>query len=155
MTNDHAAGEFAVSMPINYSVVLTSLGIQFPTIVVCIVGLVFAIVLMQRLPRAAALVAAGLGLILLVSILQPLVQILMNSLFMSSFRQQRGMLNYWMVTVAPAVLFNIVRAAAVGLLAWAAFVDRPRQSYMTSSTGKPWPPAPSPVEGKIVPGNTP
>src|SRR5687767_14793655 len=109
-------------MSYNFLPVLSSVAMQFATIAVCVVGLILALVQLQRMPRVAALVAAGLGLMLLAAILQPLVQLLLPAMTVSPLNRRRGSMNLSLVYMASALLFNILRAVALGLLAWAAFV---------------------------------
>ena len=51
----------------NAMTTLTYLGAQFPTIAVCFLGVILALVQSQRQPRVAIMVAAALGFLLVVS----------------------------------------------------------------------------------------
>lgn len=126
--------------PMNMSNLLVSLGAQFPLLAVCFLGLILALVQMQRLPRVAMLVCAGLALLLLVAVMQPIIQPLIQNLALRSLNRRPGSMSFSLVFASVAFSFNMLRALAIGLIAYAAFVDRPLQAFMNPSpTGKTWP----------------
>jgi hypothetical protein len=144
-----------MSPSINLSFVLSSLATQFPTIVVCFLGLILVLAQMQRMPRVAMFVAAGLALMLLAAIVQPVVQALLQVATVSRFNRGRGPTNISLVFMAVALLFSMLRAFALALIAYAAFVDRPLHSFLNHPLGKAPLPAPPPGETKNTPGNAP
>jgi len=111
------------STTIPWTTLLTSLVYQFPTIVVCVLGLTLAFTLLHKHPRAAPLVCIGLGLLLLASLTQPFVYPLIQHMAMQSFRP--GAAGFAIATSGFAFAFNVLRAIAIAILAYAAFVDRP------------------------------
>jgi hypothetical protein len=127
--------------------VLTNLGAQFPTIAVCFLGVILALVHSQRQPRVAAMVAAALGFLLVVSFAQPLLQPAISNMI---FRQMRGGMNFQSPSLFLAgvgFFFNFLRAIALGVLAYAAFVDRPVPAFYGSvppPKGYPLGPLPQP-----------
>jgi uncharacterized membrane protein YccC len=128
-----AAGSNMTST-MNMTALLTSLGIQFPLIVVCFLGLILALTQINRLPRAAAFVVAGLGLYLLIGLSQSFAQPFVQSLLMQTTNRGRGPLNFSLVSASIAFSFNIFRAVAIALVAYAAFVDRPMRAFLIPAT---------------------
>ena len=122
------------STTIPWTAALTSLGLQFPTIVVCVLGLTLAFTLLHKHPRAAPLVCVGLGLLLLASLMQPFIQSLIQNLAMRSIGRGTSVMNMTLATSGVAFGFNVLRAIAIAILAYAAFVDRPGHFY---AAGKP------------------
>lgn len=104
---------------------LTSLAAQFPILIVCSAGLVWALLRLDKQPRAALLVLGGLGLYIVIGIgqtfLQGLLQNALSQVFGRDPMMGRMPLHYAMTAFA----FNVIRAISLGLLALAAFVDRP------------------------------
>src|SRR5262245_12586837 len=110
--------------------ILTNLGVQFPTIAVCFLGLVLALMQIQRQPRVAVMVAAALGFLLFVSLVQSLLQPVINNVIIREMG--RGGMNIQSRTLMFSGVsfgFNLLRAIALGVLAYAAFVDRPRYGF--------------------------
>jgi hypothetical protein len=116
--------------------IVTSMGVQFPLIVVCILGLIAALGQSQRTPRVAMLVVAGVGLFLLATLFHPVAQTVVSYLLMQTangpFNPRRPQ-NYMPAYSGLSFVFSLVRAAGVGLLIYAAFVDRPLQAFGASS----------------------
>ena len=114
----------------NAMTTLTYLGAQFPTIAVCFLGVILALVQSQRQPRVAIMVAAALGFLLVVSVAQPLLQPAINNTILRQMRS--GGMNLQSSSLffgGVGFFFNLPRAIALGVLAYAAFVDRPVQAF--------------------------
>jgi hypothetical protein len=143
-----------MSSTMNMTSVLTSLGVQFPLIVVCFLGLILALTQINRVPRAASFVIAGLGLYLVVGILQTFTQPLLQNMFLQSVNPRRGPMNFSLVFAAASFSFNLVRGIAIALVAYAAFVDRPLLAFMIPPPGvRRRLPVGGPVERPQVSGN--
>jgi hypothetical protein len=125
--------------------ILTNLGVQFPTIAVCFLGLVLALMQMQRQPRVASMVAAALGFLLFVSLVQSLLQPVINNIILREMgRVGMNVQSHSLMFSGVAFGFNVLRAIAFGVLAYAAFVDRPRYGFAAAANpheiGKPFAP---------------
>jgi hypothetical protein len=133
-----------ISMNMSITNIVSGLGIQFPLIVVCILGLVAALGQSQRTPRVAMLVVGGVGLLLLTSLFQPIAQAIVQYVLMQTangpFNAPRRPPNYMLVYSSLSFVFSIVRAAGVGMLIYSAFVDRPLQAFGAPG-GQPFKPA--------------
>ena len=155
----HSSRNFTTMTTMNISTMMGALGAQFPMLVVCFLGLILALAQLQRLPRVAALVSVGLGLLLLLAVVQPMLQPLIQNLAVQSFNRGRNPMNYFLLSSAIAFAFNIFRAIAIALIAYAAFVDRPLQAFLNPSLTGPvvrgWPTTGGPHEGTKVPGTNP
>src|SRR5438477_375859 len=124
----------------NMTMLLHSLVIQCPLIVVCFLGLMIALTQINRLPRPAALVVAGLGMYLLVGLSQSFVQPLIQSVVLQNVNRGRRPLNFSLVSASIAFSFNIFRAIAIALVAYAACAARSLQALLHHSPcGKGWP----------------
>src|SRR5438309_8884700 len=99
---------------INVSSLMGALGAQFPLIAVCVLGLVFTLVQMNRMPRIAALVSAGLGLLLFIALAQPFVQPMVQNLVMRSVNRGPTPYNFLLLYSAISFVFNLVRSVAIG-----------------------------------------
>jgi hypothetical protein len=114
----------------NPSVLMFSLASQLPMLVVCVLGLVLALMQVRRTPRIALLVVAGLALLLLATLIQPVVQPVVQNLAVQRAAVMRGRFgsppsSYWMLSAAMSALFSAARAVGIALIAYAAFLDRP------------------------------
>lgn len=105
-------------------IVATMVG-QFPIVIVCAAGIVWALLRLDRQPRAALFVLAGLGIYVVLGIAQIFLQGPLNSMLSQVFGQNAGMGNMRMSFAVTGFAFNVARAVSLGLLAFAAFVDRP------------------------------
>jgi hypothetical protein len=141
-----------MSPSMNFSFVLTSLATQLPTIVVCFLGLILVLAQMQRMPRVAMFVAAGLALMLVAAVVQPVVQTLLQAAAVSQFSRRRAPTNVSVIFMAVALLFSMLRALALALIAYGAFVDRPLHSFVNHPLDKAWPPTPPSGETINTPG---
>src|SRR5262245_16703382 len=138
------------------SSILTSLGVQFPLIAVCFLGLVLTLSQMERLPRVSLLVGTGLGLLLLVAVVQPLLQPFISNLVVRDMGRGMNPQMRTLLFYGIAFLFNVIRAIAIGLVAYAAFVGRPLQAYYDPSlAGRAWSPAGGPGDALKPPGAIP
>jgi hypothetical protein len=136
------------------TMLLRSLGVQFPLIVVCFLGLILALTQINRVPRVAALVVAGLGLYLVAGMLQTFTQPLLQSMLMQNANRGNGPMNFQLISGVVGFSYNIVRGIALALVAYAAFVDRPPLAFMIPPLGTgPRLPSGRPVDGPKVPGN--
>lgn len=99
---------------------LGSLAAQFPILIVCSAGLVWALLRLDKQPRAALLVLGGLGLYVVIGIGQTSWQGQLQRTLLQIFGQDPRL--HYAVT---AFAFNVIRAISLGLLVLAAFVDRP------------------------------
>jgi hypothetical protein len=152
-----------MSMTSNVTSILIGLGVQFPLITVCFLGLVLTLMQMQRLPRVSLLVAAGLGLLLVAAVVQPLVQPLLYNFILRDLGRNMNPQTRGLMLSGISLAFNLPRAIATGLLAYAAFVERPLQALLSPvPVPKAWPGVASvqPLPGQPpyhqnVPGNLP
>lgn len=104
---------------------LGSLAAQFPILIVCSAGLVWALLRLDKQPRAALLVLGGLGLYIVIGIGQTFLQGLLQNALSQVFGRDPMMGRMPLHYAVTAFGFNVIRAISLGLLALAAFVDRP------------------------------
>ncbi len=105
--------------------VLAALVSQIPTTIVCVGGIVWVLLRLEQQRRAALFLLAGLSLYLLLGIsqlfLQGPLQLLLSSLVLHGDPMVRMRLNSAVIGFG----FGMLRAVSLGLMAYAAFVDRP------------------------------
>lgn len=92
---------------------------SLPLAVVYVLGVVMALLQMQRLPRVAAAAGGGFGALLLILMVQPLLSTLIYAAFRSD-----GQTISVLHTLSDFV-FNLLKAIAIGAIGYAVFADRP------------------------------
>ena len=92
---------------------------SLPLAVVYVLGLVMALMQLQRLPRVAAAAGGGFGGLLLILVLRPAVDQLIYAVLRSDGQSISVMLTL------TGLLFNLLSAVATGAIAFAVFADRP------------------------------
>jgi len=100
---------------------LTQMLVQAPVLLVYLLGLILAFVFWRRCPTPSLLVVAAIGLLLLVTVTQPFV-----TQYLIQARTEIGWTHEklgWVFSTL-AVTSSCVRAAAVGLLLAAVFLQR-------------------------------
>jgi hypothetical protein len=103
-------------------IVFQQLLYQSPLLLVYLVGLIVAMVMFSRCPRAAMLTIIGTGTLLFVAIGMVVLQT-----YLISARNTGGgitMQNYSTIIMTSNVIANILRAIAMGLIIAAVFVGR-------------------------------
>jgi hypothetical protein len=70
-------------------------------------------------------VLTGLGLYLLLGVVQVFMQTPIHQALNRLLKPSPGMLSLWLNYAMVGFAFNVVRAVSLGLLVYAAFVDRP------------------------------
>ena len=106
---------------------------SLPLAVVYVLGLVMALMQMQRLPRVAAAAGGGFGALLLILMVQPLVSTLIYAAFRSD-----GQTISVLHTLSDFV-FNLFKAMAIGAIGYAIFADRPEVQLPISGQKLPSP----------------
>ena len=113
--------------------------VQAPTLLAYLVGIVFAVIRLQRNPRPAALVLIGCALLFVASLVGPMVQVWVM------YNRTTTVASIGEFLMAVNFVLGLVRAAGFVLLIVAAFVARPEAETM---------PAAFPV-GQAAPGRPP
>jgi xanthosine utilization system XapX-like protein len=116
-----------------------------PSILLCVVGIILAIVFWSRCPAACAMTLIGLILILLLNLAQPILQRL---LFEGG--PERDLIS------AFFMLMGLLRTGGFGLVLAAVFMGRRAPAYgMAQPYGRPTPNMPTPMPPIPVPPLTP
>jgi hypothetical protein len=89
-----------------------------PMILVYIAGIIVALIYWGRAPKACGLVLSAMLIFFFSSIAQPVLQTRM-------ILQRGSPSSLGQTLMVMAMFFNVIRAAAMALLIWAAFADRP------------------------------
>jgi hypothetical protein len=92
---------------------------SLPLVVVYVLGLAFALMQMQRLPRVAAAAGGGFGALLLLLMVRPMF----TSVIFRALRRDPDSLSVLMTLTG--FVFTLLTAVAMGAVAFAIFVDRP------------------------------
>jgi hypothetical protein len=108
--------------------ILVTISSQLPALVVCGAGIVLAFLKLHQQPKAALFVLAGLGLYVLLGISQTLLQAPLHKMLVQNYGQDAQTRVLYLGIVGFA--FSVARAISMGLLAYAAFVDRPIVAMM-------------------------
>jgi small-conductance mechanosensitive channel len=98
---------------------------QLPVLIVCLVGIVLALVFWSRSPMVSAFVLISASLLLLVSIAYLFASpTVLNASSKEGWTSERTAL----IVGAISVVYTVIRAAGLGLLLAAAFTGRPAPS---------------------------
>ena len=115
------------------SMLLSTLAIQLPTLIVCLIGFVVVLIRWQEAPRAALWALLGFGLALMLCIVVPVVQTSVQRWVMASGDVARR---------APifgglSILWSVLRATTYALLLAAVFAGRsPSRAGAAQPAGK-------------------
>jgi len=96
--------------------------VQSPVVIVYLLGIVLALIQIQRWPRVSMAAVGGLMVLVLMVLVRPIVSYLIN----------RGMSNSVsgsQISMAFAIsgfFFNVIEAAAMGAIIYAIFAERPQ-----------------------------
>ena len=104
---------------------LTQLAGQLPLMLVCLVGLVLALIFFRRLRGPSICTFIGAGLLLLTTIVTTFVQ---NYLIFFRDEMSLGQANLSQILMVLAILSNILRAVALALILSAVFMGRPKSA---------------------------
>jgi hypothetical protein len=104
---------------------LTQLASQLPTMLVCLVGLVLALMFFKRIRRPSICTFIGAGLLLLTTIVTTFVQ---NYLIFFRDEMSLGQGQLSPILMVLAILSNILRAVALALILSAVFMGRPKSA---------------------------
>lgn len=105
--------------------ILVPLVVQFPILIACSAGIVWALLRIDQQTRPALLVVAGLDLYVVLGIAQVFAQGPLQQVMSRMFAQDGAMIGPQYSFAIVGFAFNAVRAISLGLLVLAAFVDRP------------------------------
>ena len=112
--------------PLTY--LMRDIGVQLPIAIVYVAGIIAVAMQMQRIPRVSLAAGAGLGVLLLMIFVRPVIFFGINQWIDRGGGPQSAMLIYGIISI----LFNLIAAAAMAGVIYAIFADRPQ-----ATTGKP------------------
>jgi hypothetical protein len=105
-----------------------------PLFIMYLIGIVASLTQLRAFPRVALLVAVAFGSLLLISIVQMATQPTITSFaFRNPNSSNMTLEARQLVASAIASVFSLLRAAATGLLCYAAFSDRRVTAVATST----------------------
>jgi hypothetical protein len=103
---------------------LTQLAAQGPLLLVYVGGIIVSIIFWRRAPRAAMLTVIASAILLATALAYPPIQ----SWVISNRGATGSAASIGQSLMMISMMFNFVRAAALGLLVWAVFAGRPREA---------------------------
>jgi hypothetical protein len=106
----------------NWMILVSQLAGAAPLLFVYLTGIILAFVWWRRAPRAAVLALAGLGVLLIATVLSPL-----TAVYAMNARGSTPAASVGQTVAVMGVAFALIRAVGTGLLVAAVFAGRSRE----------------------------